>query len=144
MSIPQPPPGVPQHPQAGEPTWSTPPAHPPQAPAPRGDGFLRSLFDVRFEKFITIRFASVIYIIGIVVAALGYIGTVVSAIILAVAGSAASSYYGSSGMGPGGVMLILSAIFLGWIPAFVQIIVMRVVIEFVVANVRTAINTTHA
>ncbi|WP_291792252.1 DUF4282 domain-containing protein [Brevibacterium sp.] len=150
----QPTPGQGGHPQPG-PTPQGPAGFAQQGPgfaqaapgpAPQGRpageaGFLRSLFDLKFENFVTIRFASVIYVIAIVLAVLSYIGTVLTAISMGAAGSFISSYGYSSGIGAGGVLLIIAAILLGWIPSLIQIIFTRVIIEFVVANVRTAQNT---
>ncbi|WP_029089974.1 DUF4282 domain-containing protein [Brevibacterium album] len=119
-------------------------AQPAAASRPAAEpGFLRALFDLKFESFVTIRFAAVIYVLSIIVAALGYIGLVITSIGMAATGSALSSYaYGySSGMGAMGVLMVVAAILLGWIPSLIQIVFTRVLIEFVVANVRTAQNT---
>lgn len=68
-------------------------------------------------------------------------------ILFAAISSAASSgisyYFGGGGGGGFATFWLLATIFLGWIPALVQIIISRVLLEFMVANIRTAQNTTQ-
>lgn len=110
-------------------------------------GFFRALFDFRFRHFITIKFAGVIYIIAIIVAALQWILWIVCGFLMGAAGSGSSYDYGydsllALGGGDFNPVFGILAIVLGWIPAAIQIIVCRVVLEFLVAGVRTAQNTT--
>lgn len=123
-------------------------AHPSGSAAPRSsrDGFFGALFDLKFERFITLRFARVIYVICIVMAVLSWLGTILSAILAATAQSALmsyASYYSGmdAGMGAGGVLMIVAAVLLGWIPSLLMVICSRIILEFIVASVRTATNT---
>ncbi|GAA4513252.1 DUF4282 domain-containing protein [Brevibacterium yomogidense] len=118
-------------------------SRPPQDPR---DGFFRALFDLKFERFITLKFASVLYVICIVIAILNWLGTILSAFLAASAQSAFvsyASYYGGydSGMGAGGVFMIIAAILLGWIPSLLMVVCARIGLEFIIASIRTAKNT---
>ena len=98
-----------------------------QAQVPKGNVFTRffkALFDLKFENFVTINFASVLYTLSIITA----VGTWLLCIVIT-----ALVYE----------LLILPTIFLGWIPALAQIILSRIALEFMVANIRTAQNTTE-
>ncbi|EFG46989.1 hypothetical protein HMPREF0183_1692 [Brevibacterium mcbrellneri ATCC 49030] len=116
-----------------------------QAQAPKGNGFTRffkALFDLKFENFVTINFASVLYTLSIVTA----VGTWLLWIVITALASAAASglSYALSGSGGGMLgMMFLPTIFLGWIPALAQIILSRIALEFMVASIRTAQNTTE-
>ena len=115
-----------------------------EAPAPAQTvGFFKSLFDLSFSDFVTLKFAKFIYILGIVIAIINWIGgTLVLFIMAAAAGSMMSYDYGSSDGGFSFLFPVLS-LFFGWIPALINIVVLRVVLEFVVATIRTAQNTTE-
>ncbi|TRW43873.1 DUF4282 domain-containing protein [Georgenia yuyongxinii] len=102
--------------------------HPPygQAPYPPagqgGSSFFHALFDFSFSRYITLTFAKVIYGISIGL-------SIVAWLIYLFAGFAYE---------PGlGVLTLL----LGWIPALFFIIVARVSLEFAVAMIKTAENT---
>lgn len=87
-----------------------------------------------------------IYVICIVIAILSWLGTILSAILAATAQSALmsyASYYSGvdAGMGAGGVIMIVAAVLLGWIPSLLMVMCSRIVLEFIVASVRTATNT---
>lgn len=116
-----------------------------QAQSPKGNVFTRffkALFDLNFENFVTINFASVLYTLSIVTA----VGTCILWIVITAIASAAASglSYALSGSGGGMLgMMFLPTIFLGWIPALAQIILSRIALEFMVANIRTAQNTTE-
>lgn len=96
----------------------------------RGPSFFKALLDLEFKDFITIKFAKFLYIIVIILSLLGWIGTAVT---LLIAGTNASG------------LLILGVLHLlfGWILALLQIIVYRVILEFFIAQIRTAQNTTQ-
>lgn len=102
-----------------------------------GAGFFRALFDFSFSNFVTLKFAKVLYIIGIALNVLLWLGGALVGFI--VAGIAAANTYN------GGVLFLAPSLGLlfGWLPAFVNVVILRVVLEFVVASVRTAQNTTH-
>lgn len=104
--------------------------------------FFKALFDLKFETFVTINFASVLYTLSIITA----VGTWLLWIVITALASAAASglSYAFSGSGGGLLsMMFLPTIFLGWIPALAQIILSRIALEFMVANIRTAQNTTE-
>lgn len=102
-------------------------------------GFLRALFDLRFEHFITIRFASVIYVIAMVIAVLTWVSAIIASIMMGFA-MGYDIWSGGSSFNPAPVLI---TIFLGWIPMVVQILLSRIVIEFFAATIRTAQNTTE-
>ncbi len=104
------------------------PSIPGPPPAPMGessvDGLVKGLTDLTFTKFITIKFAAVIYVVGIVLAILSWLGLVIAA------------FNVNAGAG-------IAALLLGWIIPLVQIIVTRVSLELAVSLVRTAQNTSR-
>lgn len=104
-----------------DPTFPAPPA--PSA-GDAVDGLYKGLVDLTFTKFITIKFAAVIYVIGIAVSVLGWIFGVFAAF--------------QSGAGFG-----FAALLLGWIFPLISVIVMRVYLELAVSLVRTAQNTSR-
>ncbi|SDS40704.1 protein of unknown function [Brevibacterium siliguriense] len=112
-----------------------------QAPqsAPQQAGFFKSLFDIRFDNFIAVKWAGFIYIIAIVVAALSYLGTIVAGITTGVAAGSAASYL-SGGPSFSVLPLILSIIF-GWIIPALWVIGVRLVLELIVSNIKTAEHT---
>lgn len=113
--------------QYSQPQQSPPP--PPQAPgtgaeapARETDAFFSSLFDFSFTKYVTLNFAKIIYILAMVLLVLGYLLTIISAFIA------------STGLG-------IVTLLLGWIPVFIYLVFIRVGLEFAVAMIRTARNT---
>lgn len=96
----------------------------------QGTGFFKALFDLKFENFVALKFSAVVYVLYIAYFGLIWLGFVVLGIIIV-----------SQGAGAAGVLFLLAAIFLGWIPALLCVLLVRVVIEFLVAGIRTAINT---
>ena len=105
-------------------------------------GFFRSLFDLSFaaERSVTTSFVKVIYVIGIAVAALSWIGTALLLFIMGGISGAAVSYYG--GGGGGGMMIFgVLALLFGWIPGIINVILLRVGLEFVTAQIRTSQHT---
>lgn len=129
----------------GVPVQNVQPTGQVQTQAPKGNVFTRffkALFDLKFENFVTINFASVLYTLSIITA----VGTWLLWIVITALASAAASglSYAFSGSGGGLLsMMFLPTIFLGWIPALAQIILSRIALEFMVANIRTAQNTTE-
>ena len=121
-------------PAYGQPAYGqAPQSTPPQA------GFFKSLFDIRFDNFIAVKWAGFIYIIAIVVAALSYLGTIVAGITTGIAAGSASSYL-SGGPSFSVLPLILSIIF-GWIIPALWVIGVRLVLELIVSNIKTAEHT---
>lgn len=107
-------------------------AHPGGHQPPRGygptvntveaKGFFGALFDFSFTSFVTIKFAKIIYIILIALVVLGWLSYVVT------------GFAFDPGLG-------LAALLLGWIPGFIALVLVRVMIEFYIAMVRTSQNT---
>ena len=102
-------------------------AQPPHAPhRPDSEpGFLATLFDLDFKHFITIKFAKFIYVLSIALSALGGLIMVISGLV-ALTESAAG---------------LLFVIF-GLVSVLINIVLMRVFLEFVISMIRTAQNTT--
>ena len=94
-------------------------------------GFLQALFDTSFSDFVAIKFAKVVYMIGIGLCLLMWLGGGLVRLI----GAA------TSGVGGGAFIAPIVMLLLGWIPALIYIIMMRIGLEFIVASVRTAQNT---
>ncbi|MCF2587590.1 DUF4282 domain-containing protein [Brevibacterium sp. UCMA 11752] len=102
-------------------------------------GFFKSLFDFRFDNLIAVRWAGFIYIIAIVVAALSWLGSIIGGIVTGAAAGAATSYL-SDGPSFSPWPLLLAIIF-GWIIPALWVIFVRLALELIVANVKTAENT---
>jgi len=107
-----------------------------------GDGanFFKAMLDFSFTHFITVKFSSFLYVVSFLVAALMWLGTILSAIMFGVIWGSMTSYFGDPSFNP--VPLILAILF-GWIPSVIALIAMRLGLEFAVATVRTAQNTTR-
>lgn len=98
-----------------------------------GRGFLRALFDVSFRTFITRRLASVFYVVGLIVIAIGFLVYFIGGI---VRGASALGY------NPGaGVSLIVATLVLVPLFSFLAVVVLRFLIEAVVALIAIAENT---
>lgn len=112
------PPGYPQ-PQGG-----TAPAGYPQRPHQAGGdpNFFKALFDLSFSHFVTLKFVKVIFVILIVLAALGWLFAIVGGFI-------AHPIVG-----------VLALLF-GWIVPLIMLVIYRVGLEVAVALIRTAQNT---
>ena len=98
-----------------------------------GRGFFSALFDVSFRTFITRRLASVFYIVGLVAIAIGFLvyfaGGLINAIRLLQ-------------FNPGaGISLLVATIILVPIATFLAIVLLRFIIEAVVALIAIAENT---
>lgn len=124
----------------GEPTPGYP-VHPANASSTSGVqrvGFFKALFDFRFEHFITLKFAGVLYLLSWIVAALIWLWNIVSALLFGFA-FASRDYYGGADFT---AWPLIVAVLFGWIPSVLAILALRLVLEFSVATVRTAENTT--
>jgi hypothetical protein len=85
-------------------------------------GFFNALFDLSFNNFVTLAFAKLIYVIALIIIAIIWLVAVIAAF--------------SEGIGQG-----LLAVVLGSIVALFYVVLVRVGLEFSVAMVRTAQNT---
>ncbi|MDO5031155.1 DUF4282 domain-containing protein [Corynebacterium sp.] len=118
----------------------------PESPKKQGANFFSALFDFKFQNFVTVKFASVIYMIALVIGVLNWIGGLIMSIMTAAgAGMFDAAYYdvfgSSSGSGVLGVMMIFGHLIFGTIALFLYVITVRVVLEAFVANIKTAENT---
>lgn len=98
-----------------------------------GKGFIGALFDVNFNNFISLKFAKFIYILAIALSCLAlFFGWVLPVLGMFAEGS------------PGMAMLWL---LFGWIPiglvALFQLVGIRLFLEFVIATIKTAENTSQ-
>lgn len=113
-----------QQPAYGAPQGGDAQGQPGGQPARAGKekGFFAALFDLSFKSFITIKFASILYVAGIVLLTVGWLIITISA------------FTESAGAG-------IAMLFLGLIGLFIYIVLFRLMLEFYVAMVRTAQNT---
>ena len=109
----------------------TPPSFGAQQQAPgysptasQGAGFFKALFDLSFSNFITLTFAKIIYVVLIAVSILVWLAFMLM------------GFYYDSTMG---FLIIL----FGWIPAVVNVVLVRLGLESSVALIRVAQNTTE-
>ena len=128
--------GYAQQPPAYDAQGQTPPAFgasAPQAPAysqaqAQGAGFFKALFDFSFSSYITVSFAKIVYIVLIVVCGLTWLSMILMGFAF---DSMMETFFGPL------------ALFLGWIPAVVNMVIVRLGLESAVALIRTAQNTSE-
>jgi hypothetical protein len=98
-----------------------------------GRGFVGALFDLSFRTFITRRLASVFYLVGLIAIGIAFIVYFVTGLVRGI--DALSFNVGA------GVSLIVATLILVPIVTFLAIVVLRFVIEAVVALIAIAENT---
>ncbi len=98
-----------------------------------GRGFFWALFDLSFRTFITRRLASVFYLVGLIAIAIGFIVYFVAGLISGI--DALNFNVGA------GISLIVATLILVPIATFLAIVILRFVIEAVVALIAIAENT---
>ncbi len=98
-----------------------------------GRGFLRALFDLSFRTFITRRLASVFYLVGLIAIAIAFIVYFVSGLV-----SGVNALFFNVGAG---ISLIIATLIIVPIAAFLSIVILRFLIEAVVALIAIAENT---
>ena len=96
-------------------------------------GFFSALFDVSFRTFITRRLASVFYVVGLVAITIGFVVYFASGLFNGIRLLAFNA--------PAGVSLIVATLILVPLATFIAIIVLRFIIEAVVALIAIAENT---
>jgi hypothetical protein len=96
-------------------------------------GFFRALFDLSFRTFITRRLASVFYLVGLIAIAIGFLVYFVSGLV-----SGINALFFNVGAG---ISLIVATLIIVPIVTFLSIVVLRFVIEAVVALIAIAENT---
>ncbi|WCC79863.1 DUF4282 domain-containing protein [Cutibacterium equinum] len=106
-------------------------------PSPSSDkkGFFGALFDMSFDYYVTPKIAKLVYIIAIICAAVMWIGSIIVAGVGGAIGTAAGADAGGTGV------VVVLIILVGWIPALLFVIGVRMQIEFVLALIKTAENT---
>ncbi|MFF2634003.1 DUF4282 domain-containing protein [Microbacterium sp. NPDC058021] len=105
-------------------------------PAGAGRGFVRALFDLSFRTFITRRLAGVFYVVGLVAIGIGFLYYFLRGLILGI--TMLVPPFVNIG---GGVALLISTIIVVPIVAFLAVVLLRFVIEAVVALIAIAENT---
>ncbi|QOR70296.1 DUF4282 domain-containing protein [Ruania alkalisoli] len=105
-----------------------------------GNGFFGAFFDFSFSKYVTLTFAKVIFIIAIIIAALWWLGAIISGFGAGAIGSMMSDFGGGRNGGGGAILGVLAILF-GWIPPALFLISVRIGLEFVAATIKTAQNT---
>jgi hypothetical protein len=98
-----------------------------------GRGFVAALFDISFSRFITRRLAGVFYVVGLVAIGIAFIATF--------AGGILSGVRALGWNAPAGIALIVATLVVVPVLAFLAVVVVRFVIEAVVALVAIAENT---
>ena len=98
-----------------------------------GRGFFRALFDLSFRTFITRRLASVFYLVGLIAIAIGFIVYFVTGLVNAI-----SLMFWNVG---GGIALLVATLIIVPIATFLAVVILRFVIEAVVALIAIAENT---
>lgn len=98
-----------------------------------GRGFLSALFDISFRTFITRRLASAFYVVGLIAIGIGFLVWFVRGIVVGI--DLLSFNLGA------GVSLLVSTLILVPIATFLAIVVLRFIIEAVVALIAIAENT---
>lgn len=98
-----------------------------------GRGFFAALFDLSFTTFITRRLSSVFYVVGLIAITIGFIVYFVTGLVNGV-----SALFFNVGAG---VSLIVATLIIVPIVTFLAIVLLRFVIEAVVALIAIAENT---
>jgi hypothetical protein len=133
-----PPPTAPTGPTGGGTPYSSWQPQQPQQPQHRISDAnpLRAAFDFGFNSYATPGLVKIIYVLALIVAALWWIG---GGLTVLIAGVAARSLGG----GDGSVALGVIALLLGWIPALLWLLFVRIVLEASLALVRVADDARH-
>ena len=110
----------------------------PRPRQPRDSNPIKSAFDFSFTRYATPGLVKIIYILAVIIAALWWIGGTIVTFVAGAAATSVSVYGGSSGGGGGGIFLGFVSLLLGWIPALLWVLFVRVVLEGLMALVRIA------
>jgi hypothetical protein len=106
---------------------------PNQPQRPKDANPLKAAFDFSFGTYATPGIVKIVYVVGIVLAVLWYIGIIIGGFQLG-----APRDYGFGIETPGTAVPGVLAILLGWIPAAFFILLLRLALEQVLSSVRTA------
>lgn len=96
---------------------------------------LKAAFDFSFNSYATPGLVKIIYILAAIVAGLWWIG---GGLVALISGIAASSYGGG-----GAIFLGVVGLLLGWIPALLWLLFVRIILEASLALVRVADDARH-
>ncbi|HET7725042.1 MAG TPA: DUF4282 domain-containing protein [Propionibacteriaceae bacterium] len=100
-----------------------------------GGGSFGDAFEFSFSRYATPGIAKLIYVIVVVLCALEYVGAVMLAFASFSSDQVMGTYTLPSSPVPGFI-----ALFTGWIPALLQVLGVRLLLEHLVATVRTAVD----
>lgn len=103
---------------------------------------VKAMFDFSFSTFATPGLVKLVYGLSMVIAVLYWLGLIIFAFLSGTFYPAMSPYSGNTGSSFNPVPGIL-AILLGWIPAFLWILLIRIGLEFAIATVRTSEDIRH-
>lgn len=117
-----------------QPNWGPGPGGAATSPRSSG-GFFRALFDLKFDPFLSITAAGIIYVLHIIGCVLTYLTIIIWGIALGF--TIGYDVWGDSSFQPP----LIPAIVFGWIPALLQLVYGRMLLEFIVASIKTAENT---
>lgn len=109
--------------------WNIPP-QPPRDASP-----IKAAFDLSFNNYATPGIVKIVYVVGIVLTALGYVFGVIAAFI-----SGAPRDYGMGIRSDGSVLPGILMLVFGWIPGAFFILLLRVALEMTLSSVRTAMD----
>jgi len=119
-------PGYPQGGFSQQPGWASGPQK------PRDASPLKAAFDVSFNTYATPGIVKLVYVVGIVLAVLWYVISVISA--FAAFGSRDYGMFETQGTAVPGILMLL----FGWIPVAFFVLALRLALEQVLSSVRTA------
>ena len=139
---PQPTPAPPTQPQPAQPQAAQPQGFQSQGlqydqgtqPGSPKDG-IKALFDFSFKSYVTPSVAKVVYVLGIIVGIFGYLGSVVGGFITTAGIADSLSYFFDAGLL---YVFPIIGIFTNLLGLALWIIALRMVIEMVLAQIRTA------
>lgn len=134
---PNPPYGAPPGGQSGY----GPPGPPPHRSVSDANPF-RAAFDFTFDSYATPGLVKIIYVLAVILAAIWWIGGTIMSFITGAAITSLGDPYGESG-GAGGVVLGIFWLLLGWIPALLWLLLVRIMLEASIALVRVADDIRH-
>jgi hypothetical protein len=114
---------------------------PPQQPSPgirriADANPFRAAFDFGFNSYATPGLVKIIYVLATILAVIWWIGGTIMTFITGAAITSLGNPYG--GGGAGGIVLGVFALLLGWIPALLWLLLVRIVLEASTALVRLA------
>lgn len=118
---------------ANDPDDTGVPVNPLQDPGAAGRGFVSALFDLSFRTFITRRLAGIFYLVGLIAIGIGFLVYFVSGIVSGIA-------FLPFNLGAG-ISAIVATVVIVPVLTFLAIILLRFVIEAVVALIAIAENT---